>query len=224
MTTTTTKTTTPTPTTTDYRGSLRSADQPFSGCFASCSVYLTRRRLSSSQIVAAFKDELEAAGDHEQAKLVVEPAYINERAEAAIVFNAAIVGLGLADCDSFGYIHDGKRIRKIEINSGLFIPFFKAGVRRHHLTVGSSLVANGTGEELLATVERELARCRTSIDDWRDACDERGVDTSFLPDERKICKTLAFGLLETPNKSYHRHHRIISSAPPPTTTVRGTGP
>jgi hypothetical protein len=35
------------------------------------------RRLSSSQIVTTFKDELEAAGDHEQAKLVVEPAYVN---------------------------------------------------------------------------------------------------------------------------------------------------
>jgi hypothetical protein len=80
------------------------------------------RRLSSEQITATLKDELEAAGDHEQAKLVVGRAYIKARAEAGITFNAAWVGLALGFCDSFGYLHDGKQIKKVEINSGVFVP------------------------------------------------------------------------------------------------------
>jgi hypothetical protein len=60
-------------------------------------VPMPRRGLSVPQIIATLRDELESAGDREQARWVVNEHYVKTRDEAALTFNAAIFALALAD-------------------------------------------------------------------------------------------------------------------------------
>jgi len=138
------------------------------------------RGMSAPLIVAQLKDELCQRGDHLQVARVVCENYIKTRAEAGVTFNAAIVAIALAGCDSYTYIHDGKSIHGIQINSGIFV-IVKDGVKLHHMTVGSTRVANGTAAELLADFERSIDLCVTSLEAWRHACVKDGIDATFLP-------------------------------------------
>ena len=80
------------------------------------------RRCSPKRIRNSLRTELKGHGDHEQSLRVCNQDFFNTQSEACVSMTATLTALALADCDSFGYNHDGKKIQKVEINTGIFEP------------------------------------------------------------------------------------------------------